>query len=53
MYKPLQIQSPQSGNPKTLRYITPPNVSLLGVCLENCPQIQSKTKEKRQICVQQ
>ena len=40
MYKPLKAVMQ-----KTLRLIAPPNISPL--YLENCCQIQSKTKQKR------
>ena len=48
MYKPLQIKAPQTSNAKTpplnpLSKYKPPE----GLYLENCPQIQSKTKQKR------
>ena len=48
MYKPLQISAPKTGNAKNralnrpFKY-KPPG----GLYLENCPQIQRKTKQKR------
>ena len=48
MYKPLQISAPQTGNAKnpplnrTSKYKSPG-----GLYLENCPQMQSKTKKNR------
>ena len=47
MYKPLQKQAPQTGNAKnpllnrSSKYKFP-----VDLYLENCPQIQSKTKQK-------
>ena len=43
MYKPLQIEAPQAGDAKNPPLNPPPR----GLYLENCPQIRSKTKQKR------
>ena len=48
MYKPLQIQAPQTGNAKnpplnSLSKSKPPG----DLYMENCPQIQSTTKQER------
>ena len=49
MYKPLQIyKAPQSGNAKNPLLDRPSKYkSPGGLYLENCPQIQSITKQKR------
>ena len=48
MYKPLQIQAPQAGNAKNPPLNRPSKYKPPGgLYLENCPQIQSKTKQKR------
>ena len=48
MYKPLQIEAPQTRNAKNLRLIAPPNINPRGLALGNCPQRQSdKTKQNR------
>ena len=45
-YKPLQIQGPQTGNEKNPPLNRPSKYKPHGgLCLENCPQIQSKTKK--------
>ena len=43
---------PKSVTQKNLRKIAPPNMSPQGLYLENCPEIQSKTKQKRSIYFQ-
>ena len=44
---------PKLVTQKNLREIAPPNKSPPGACiLENCPQMQSKTKQKRLISFQ-
>ena len=48
MYKPLQIKAPQTGNAKNPPLNHPSKYKPPGgLYLENCPQIQSKTKQKR------
>ena len=48
MYKPLQIQAPQTGNTKNPPLNSPSKYELPGgLYLENFPQIQSKIKQKR------
>ena len=47
MYKPLQIQAPQTRNAKNPPLNRPSKYKPPGgLYLENCPQIQSKTKQK-------
>ena len=53
MYKPLQIFAPQSGNAKNPTLNRPSKYKPLGgLYLENCLQIQSKTKQKQKIYFQ-
>ena len=48
MYKPLQILAPQIGNVKNRALNRPTKYKPpAGLYLENSPQIQSKTKQKR------
>ena len=48
MYKPLQIQAPQTGNAKNPPLNHPSKYKPpKGLYLENCTQIQCKTKQKR------
>ena len=48
MYKLLQIEAPQTGNAKNPLFNRPSKYKPPGgLYLENCPQIQSKTKQKR------
>ena len=48
MYKPLQIQAPQTGNAKNPPLNRPSKYKPPGgFYLENCPQIQRKTTQKR------
>ena len=45
---PSKYKPPKRVTQKNPRYITPPNISPPGgLYLENYPQIQSKTKQKR------
>ena len=47
MYKPLQIKAPQTHNAKNPPLNHPSKYKLpRGLVLGNCPQIQSKTKQK-------
>ena len=53
MYKPLQIKDPQTSNAKNPLLNHPSKYKPpRGLYLENCPQIQSKTKLKRYIYFQ-
>ena len=48
MYKPLQIEAPQTGNAKNPPLNRPSKHKPPGgLYLENCPKVQSKTKQKR------
>ena len=48
MYKPLQIKAPQTSNTKNSPLNRPSKYKPPGgLHLENCPQIQSKTKQKQ------
>ena len=48
MYKPLQILAPQTGNVKNPPFNRPSKYEPPGgLQLENCPQIQSKKKQKQ------
>ena len=48
MYKLLQIKAPQTGNAKNPLLNRPSKYKPSGgLYLENCPQIQGKTKQKR------
>ena len=48
MYKPLQIQTPQTSNAKKRPLNRPSKYKPPGsLYLEKCPQTQSKTKQKR------
>ena len=48
MYKPLQISAPQPSNAKNPPLNRPAKYKPPGgLYLDNCPQIQSKTKQKR------
>ena len=56
MYKPFQsnISPPKAGNAKEKNPLNHPSKykPLGGLYLENCPKIQSKTKQKRSIYFQ-
>ena len=47
MYKPRQIQAPQTCNAKNRQLNRPSKYAPQGLILGNCPQILSKTKQKR------